>query len=259
MISAEFEAGRMSYAKVRALTRIATPDTEGGLADLAGPMTAAQLERFAAAHRKVTRADDERARVLRRLSFRVEDDGQLTMTVRLPAVDGTVVLQALRVAPGDTEESEGLDAPGAAPRPINTPKHCAASLADALVEVASAYLGDKVASAANPDIYQVVLHVGTDVLTAAAGDVSAETPSSAASEPVAGHPADPSRCHLEDGPAISSATAQRMSCSATFSWMLHDHTGDVLDVGRRHRRPPPAMRRAVRERDGYRCQYPACN
>jgi hypothetical protein len=41
--------------------------------------------------------------------------------------------------------------------------------------------------------------------------------------------------------------------------MLHDHEGNVLDVGRRHRRPPPALRRAVRERDGYRCQYPGCN
>jgi hypothetical protein len=51
-------------AKARALTRIATPDTEAGLADLGGPMTAAQLERFVAAHRKVTRADDERARLL---------------------------------------------------------------------------------------------------------------------------------------------------------------------------------------------------
>jgi hypothetical protein len=64
---------------------------------------------------------------------------------------------------------------------------------------------------------------------------------------------------LQDGPAISPATAQRIACSAAFSWMLHDHNGNVLDVGRRHRRPPPALRRAVRERDGYRCQYPGCN
>jgi hypothetical protein len=40
--------------------------------------------------------------------------------------------------------------------------------------------------------------------------------------------------------------------------MLHDHDGNVLDVGRRHRRPPPALRRAVRERDRYRCQAPGC-
>jgi hypothetical protein len=267
VISAEFAAGRMSYAKARALTRIATPDTEADLTDMAGPMTAAQLERFVAAHRKVTRLDDERARVLRRLSFRVEDDGQLTMTIRLPPVDGAVVLRALRVATGDIEEpaGEGRGDPGALAGPLKTPKHSVGSLADALVQVASCYLDGKVATAANPDIYQVVVHVGADVLTAtaaaaaAAGDVSAETPAATTGERAAGHPADPSRCHLEDGPAISPATAQRIGCSATFSWMLHDHQGNVLDVGRRHRRPPPSLRRAVRERDAYRCQYPACN
>jgi hypothetical protein len=47
VIRARFAAGRLSYAKVRALTRIAAPATEAGLAELAGPMTANQLERFA--------------------------------------------------------------------------------------------------------------------------------------------------------------------------------------------------------------------
>ena len=45
VIRGEFGAGRLSYAKVRALTRIATPETEAGLAELAGPMTGNQLER----------------------------------------------------------------------------------------------------------------------------------------------------------------------------------------------------------------------
>jgi Domain of unknown function (DUF222) len=72
VIRAEFAAGRLSCAKVRALTRIATPGTEAGLAELAGPMTANQLERFARAHRKVTSVDDVVARVRRRLAYRVE-------------------------------------------------------------------------------------------------------------------------------------------------------------------------------------------
>jgi hypothetical protein len=40
--------------------------------------------------------------------------------------------------------------------------------------------------------------------------------------------------------------------------MLHDHDGTLLDVGRRHRKPPPALRRAVRERDKNRFQFPGC-
>jgi Domain of unknown function (DUF222) len=89
-------------------------------------------------------------------------------------------------------------------------------------------------------------------------DVPAGTPPAADHRPT-GHPAHPRRCHLEDGPAISPATAQRIACQATVSWMLHDHDGTLLDVGRRHRRPPPALRRAVRERDRYRCQFPGCH
>ena len=61
VIRTQFAAGRLSYAKVRALTRIATPATEAGLAELAGPMPANQLERFARAHRQVTQADDKEA------------------------------------------------------------------------------------------------------------------------------------------------------------------------------------------------------
>jgi Domain of unknown function (DUF222) len=56
-ITAEFAAGRLSYAKVRALTRIATAETEQDLLEMATPMTANQMERFAQAHRRVTEAD----------------------------------------------------------------------------------------------------------------------------------------------------------------------------------------------------------
>jgi hypothetical protein len=66
VIRGQFAAGRLSYAKVRALTRIATPATEADLAELAEPMTGAQLDRFARAHRRVSRADDQSARAARR-------------------------------------------------------------------------------------------------------------------------------------------------------------------------------------------------
>ena len=58
VIRARFAAGTLSYAKVRALTRIATPATEAGLAEIAGPMTASQLERFARARVTVYEPED---------------------------------------------------------------------------------------------------------------------------------------------------------------------------------------------------------
>jgi Domain of unknown function (DUF222)/HNH endonuclease len=269
VICGEFGAGRLSYVKVRALTRIATPDNEAGLAEIAGPMTGNQLERFARAHRQVSSADDAAARVRRRLAWRLEDDGSLSGTFHLPPLQGAVLLKALRAAVGDLEHPHVSAETPAAPQPA-TPQADAptsSSLADALLAIAEAFLAEKAAAADDPDLYQVIVHVGTDVITpgglaadpagvSAAACVSAETP--AAAPPVPGDPADPARCHVEDGPAISVTTAQMIACSSTWSWMLHDSAGQLLDVGRRRRRPTSALRRAARERDKCRCRFPGC-
>ena len=177
VIRAEFGAGRLSYAKVRALTRIATRDTERGLAEIAGPMTGNQLERFARAHRQVSHADDAAAHVRRRLAWRFEDDGSLAGTFRLPPLAGAVLLQALRAAASDldhphdnhdgvpAETAPAETAPG--DRPAAGGEHptvTSSSLADALLVIAEAFLADKIAAADNPEVYQVTVHVGVGAL-----------------------------------------------------------------------------------------------
>jgi hypothetical protein len=279
VIRGEFGAGRLSYAKVRALTRIATPDTEADLAEIAGPMTGNQLERFARAHRQVSTADDATARIRRRLAWRIEDDGSLAGTFRLPPLQGAVLLKALRAAAADLEHPHRSDAehgPAAqeagvsaeTPATARPDPPTSSSLADALLIIAEAFLAGKVAAADDPDVYQVIVHVGTEAITPAspasgpAGDpasVSAET--SAAVPGDRGNPADPAdpaRCHVEDGPAISVTTAQMIACSSSWTWMLHDSAGKLLDLGRRRRRPNAALRRAARERDKCRCRFPGC-
>src|SRR4051794_31974038 len=57
-IQTAFADGRLSYSKVRALTRIATPDCEQSLLDLAQVSTAAQLDRVAREWRRADSADD---------------------------------------------------------------------------------------------------------------------------------------------------------------------------------------------------------
>jgi Domain of unknown function (DUF222)/HNH endonuclease len=267
-IRGEFAAGRLSYAKVRALTRIATPENEDGLAEIAGPMTGNQLERFARAHRQVSQAEDAAARVQRRLTWRFEEDGSLAGTFRLPPLQAAALLKALRAAAGDLEHphNDDLEHPHNDAEPdvsAETPAdgkaavETSSALADALVAIAEAYCASQVAAADDPDAYQVIVHVGTDVIAAdGPAGVSAETP--AAKPPGPGHPAHPARCHVEDGPAISASTARMLACTATLSWMLHDHDGTLLDVGRRRRRPTAALRRAARERDKCRCRFPGC-
>ena len=204
VIRGEFAAGRLSYAKVRALTRIATPENEEGLAEISGPMTGNQLERFARAHRQVSPSEDAAARVQRRLTWRFEEDGSLTGTFRLPPLEAAVLLKALRAAAGDVEHphddakpdvSAETPAEGKAEPDVSaeTPPNgkvsveTSSSLADALVAIAEAFCADRVAGADNPDVYQVVVHVGTDAITAEGpADVSAETP--AATPPGARRP-----------------------------------------------------------------------
>jgi hypothetical protein len=276
VIRGEFGAGRLSYAKVRALTRIATPATDADLAELAGPMTGNQLERFARAHRQVSTVDDAGARIRRRLAWRIEDDGSLAGTFRLPPLQGAVLLKALRAAAGDLAHPHRSDAghgPAAqepevsaeTPAAVRPEPPTSSSLADALLVIAEAFLAAKIAAADDPDLYQVIVHVGTDAITPAdpadgpaggAAGVSAETPAAVPGDPA--DPADPARCHVEDGPAISVSTAQMIGCSSSWSWMLHDSAGKLLDLGRRRRRPNAALRRAARERDKCRCRFPGC-
>ena len=103
VITAQFAAGRASYAKVRALTRIAAPATEAGLAEITAPMTAAQCERFAAAHRTASDGQELANQAARRVRVQVAEDGSVTITARLPAAGGALVLQALRAAASDCE------------------------------------------------------------------------------------------------------------------------------------------------------------
>jgi hypothetical protein len=255
-IQSEFAAGRLSYAKVRALTRIAEPETDADLAEMAASMTANQLERFARAHRKVTRIDDDRSRLVRRLTWRLDDDGCLSISVRLPPEDGATVLTALRAAvtraepspepssePSPEPSSEQLseqrvgDADVSAETPETPARPTSTSLADALVEISESFIASKSRSADNPDIYHVIVHAD---------------PASLAGQPGG-------RCHIDDGPAISTDTLQMIACDSLVSWMRHDSRGNVLDVGRRHREPPPALRRALRERDRCRCRFPGCH
>jgi hypothetical protein len=215
---------------------------------MARPMTGNQLERFARAHRKVSHADDATAQIQRRLAWRFDDDGSLSGTFRLPPLAGAVLLQALRAAAGDLEHphDDAVPAPQGAPVTVTS-----SGAADALLVIAEAFLAGQIATASNSEVYQVIVHVGTDALAG----VSAETPPG--QEP-GQSPVDPARCHVEDGPAISVATAQMLTCTAVLSWMRHDHDGTLLDVGRRSRKPTKALRRAARERDHCRCRYPGC-
>src|SRR4051794_8344611 len=133
--AAEFAAGRLSYAKVRALTRFATPETEAELAVVAEHATGSQIERLAAAARRARRGADVRARrAAAYIRCHQDDDGSIVGSFRLAPEQGAVFCQALDAAAGRIPDVAGEDDAAADP---GAPE--ARSAADGLVAMAEAF------------------------------------------------------------------------------------------------------------------------
>ena len=111
-IRATFARGELCYSQVRALTRVATAETEAGLVMIARHASAAQLDVIVGAYRGVlgrALGGDER----RYLRCDHDDDGWLLIRARLPAEEGALLLAALE-AGRDALRTGGAPGPGAA-------------------------------------------------------------------------------------------------------------------------------------------------
>jgi hypothetical protein len=288
LTSASFEAGELSYSKVRALTRIGNVERESELVELALHATASQLERVVRAYRGVVAAERVAAGGPPERWVLVDraDDGSLLLRARLPAEEGALVLAALDAAqdaltaadlskagagvPARTSSDGGpseaaADGPmgasskvgafePAAKGPIGassnagradepaadgsagTPAISAGEArADALLALADGYLAGGRGTRTGGDRYQVLVHVDPAAL---AGDPAAE------------------RCELDHGARLAVNTARRLACDAGLVH-LSERDGTPLDVGRKTRSIPPALRRALTARDGG-CRFPGC-
>jgi hypothetical protein len=185
LLHAAFARGELSFAKVRALTRVASAENERELLELARALTAAQLERAVRAYRRVTTAQAREQQADAYLSVFWEPDGSLAIHGRLVPEDGALLLRALD-AMRDTlwNRSRG----SAEPRPARQ-----ASNAEALVAVAEAALAHPGESRPGGEHYQVVVHADEGAL---AGDGKGG-------------------CELEDGSALAPETARRLACDAS--------------------------------------------
>jgi hypothetical protein len=223
LIRAAFADGELSYAKVRALTRVAERGSEAELLELARLMTASQLERAVRAYRRVTSEDASAVHADVHLDLCWDDDGALVLRGRLAAEDGALLLRALEVA-RDTLAGGGRGS--AEPRPTR---------AEALVALADATLA-AAAGRSGGDRYQVVVHVDAAALSSSD---------------------DSAGCVLEDGPPVALETARRLACDASLV-AASDRDGRTPRLGRKRRTIPVALRRALRARDGG-CRFPGCD
>ncbi|MEY4373629.1 MAG: hypothetical protein RL219_2398 [Actinomycetota bacterium] len=91
--------GKLSYSKVRELTRVATPDTDQCLAEIAGCATAAQVATMVRQLRRRTPSDVMRQVETRGLRWEVDDsDGSMVFTLRVPTEVGQAVVASIESA-----------------------------------------------------------------------------------------------------------------------------------------------------------------
>ncbi len=234
--------GELSYAKVRALTRVATPETETRLLAVGRAGTAAHVERLVRGWRRVDRLAEARETALRHASRALhvyqDEDGMVVLRGRLEPEVGALLVQALAAAREAlyqrARRAEG-DAAGSGNVSAETPP-LAQQQADALALLAETALHQGLDPGAPGERYQVVVHVDAPALA---------------------DPEQPGQSALEDGTGVSAETSRRLACDASRVVMRHDEDGRVVEIGARTRTIPPALRRALQHRDRG-CRFPGC-
>ena len=253
--------GELSYSKVRALTRIATPETEESLLEVGRAGTAEHVERIVRGWRWVDRAeevrDTEQRHRGRSLHVYQDDDGMVIVRGRLEPEVGALFMQALAAAREtlraeyDSVHMSTKNVSAEAPTGMDTwtgngvarvqtetvftpPPPFEHQQADALALLAENALHHGMNPGAPAEHFQVVVHVDAPVLTNGPGQAT-----------------------IEDGARVSAETAQRLACDTSRVIMRHDAHGRVTEVGARTRTIPPGLRRALQHRDGG-CRFPGC-
>jgi hypothetical protein len=233
--------GELSYAKIRALTRVATPETEEQLMAVGRAGTADHVERIVRGWRRMDRkaeaAETTRCYAGRALHVYQNEDGMVAVRGFLTPEAGAVLVQALAAArealyqrtraPEGFVETTDVSA--------ETPS-MAQQQADALALVSETALHHGIDPGAPAERYQVVIHVDAPVLA----DADA-----------------PGQSVLEEGTHVSAETSRRLACDASRVVMQHGRDGRVMEVAAQTRTIPPAIRRALLYRD-HGCRFPGC-
>jgi hypothetical protein len=247
-ILAAFRIGKVSYSKVRAMTRVATRRNEDVLLNVAFHGTAAHVETHVHLYRQVKRTEaldqGELQHAKRRLSLYEDDDGTWVMNGRFTAEQGALISRALDAAQEQLFEEQKQE-PEEVAREIDQnlppdqvlPYAFKSRHADALVRVAEGFLAGTKSESSGGDRYLVNIH--TDIETLKEDGNGAES-------------------EIEERGHVSAETSRRMACDCSVVHWHDSKEGEPLSVGRKTRSIPPAIRRALKRRDGG-CRFPGCS
>jgi hypothetical protein len=232
-VDAALAAGEINYTKARAIARVASGDDEEEWLEKAVSRSADQLERECRETPLRPQGEDEGRD--RWIVSRTRPDGMVQTTIVLPPEESALFFKSLDAAitlAHSPKESRGSDGPE--PDGSDGPERF--GRADALVAVSNHFLASQPSPASSPGRYEVQVRVDSALLESR-----------------------PPVCELIDGTPLEPETARRLSCDAAKVEYRADSADYPMDVDRRTRTVPAALKRALILRDDGRCRFPGCD
>jgi len=222
-VAAAFAKGELSYSKVRAMTRVASTRNEEDLLSFAVKTTTARVEERCR-ELKCGTVDSlgGAQRAFANRSLRVSRNAEremMTISIELPMETGELVEKALDKARDDSmSKVEFVD------------ESWSARQADAMVAMASSYLSGSAEKTRNTsDDYLVTIHVDQSALANGNGRSS-----------------------------LPIESVKRLCCDGHSVILGEDENGEPLNIGRKTRTVPTAIKRALVARDKS-CAFPGCH
>lgn len=210
VLDAAFASRRLSFSKIRVLTRIATSANETELLGIAERVPAGRLAVALAAwsqRNEDPEKRNERHRLNRGLWHRTEPDGMCAAVLRLPPLSMGRLLAAIDAQVRSTSVTKREQNATAVASHISL----AQLRADALVELVTTG-GARVET-------EVILHVRAD------------------------------GCSLDDGTPITDSVVERIAPEAFLRALIHDAESKPINASGRHRHPTTRQKRVINERD----------
>jgi len=245
LLSKAFSQGNLPYSKVRALTRVATPDNESELLTMARKMSTSHVEHQCQQMKHAEENSVQEAmhayhtRSLR--STRNEPRGVMTISIEVPIEEGALFEKAV------DKVAAGLSGDSALSNARDSHQNSWPALqADAVIAMARDCLlggfalpdqsSPKVPRSSNADHYQVVVHV--DELALKKATDSSDS--------------------LKRSSELPIESVRRLCCDGSIVSVFEDTTGSPLSIGRKIRTVKSAIRRELWSRDKG-CAFPGCS
>ncbi|WP_205737870.1 HNH endonuclease [Granulosicoccus antarcticus] len=238
-----FRAGKLTWSIVRLLSRVANKDNEALLCHTALDASVSDVERLVNEYRwqqdaEQNMADGENARSLQQIEARSfgwssASNGNTLIKLSLPPEIAQAFLNSVEQSLAQLEESDAS---------------MTQRRADAAILMAENSLQNAGREMATADRYQVIVSVD-------ASELPVNKPTEQDQQPPSS-PIPTKRPIVNGAGPIAIETARRLACDCSISTITHQH-GEPLDIGRKSRLWPPAMARAIKNRDQH-CQYSGC-